>query len=306
MAATNDFLPFATGVGANVMAQSDYASLTSRGTGFQSGVATSAQINKVLRQSSFVASTLAQFIADNQANNVVDDGNVANLESQLRAALGAVLAPPTVNLVNVGSTSVTVPAWASKMELRCIGGGGGAGGVAASQANGAAGGGSGAYIFGTVTVTPGHQLTFTVGGGGNGGASTGAIGVAGNKSTVTDTTTSTLLADAGGGGGGAGSGSTSRAGGAGGAVNTVTTGLMGIPGQYGQDGSNTANNATPVVTGAGGLGPLGGGSRAATLFDANISPGRGPGCGGSGAYTSNLASQGGNGASGFISYRFLP
>ncbi|KAB0592754.1 phage tail protein, partial [Cupriavidus gilardii] len=40
--ATIDFLPFATGSGANVMSQAEWAALTQRLSGFQSGVAQSA------------------------------------------------------------------------------------------------------------------------------------------------------------------------------------------------------------------------------------------------------------------------
>lgn len=62
--ATNDFKPFATGSGANVLPQADYESLSALASGFLSGKASSAQVNKALRQSTVMASVLAQFISD--------------------------------------------------------------------------------------------------------------------------------------------------------------------------------------------------------------------------------------------------
>lgn len=89
--ATNDFLPFGTGPGANVITQPTYSSLAARGTGFQSGIAQSAQLNKVWRQSGFMSAMLGQFIADNAGGlNAVDDGNIANLEAAFRLAIQGV------------------------------------------------------------------------------------------------------------------------------------------------------------------------------------------------------------------------
>ncbi|MEG8851098.1 hypothetical protein U4T44_13435, partial [Klebsiella pneumoniae] len=88
--ATNDFKPFATGSGANVLPQADYESLSALASGFLSGKASSAQINKALRQSSTMAALIGQFI--NQANlDALDNGNVSTLLTNFVAAL-------TVNL----------------------------------------------------------------------------------------------------------------------------------------------------------------------------------------------------------------
>lgn len=86
---TNDFLAFATAPGANVSLQTDYAALAARSNGFSAGVASSAQVNKALRQSAFVAAAVAQFTADLQAGNVADDGIIANFETQLKNAIVA-------------------------------------------------------------------------------------------------------------------------------------------------------------------------------------------------------------------------
>lgn len=85
--ATSDFLPFATGAGSNVISQATYASLTAQQTGFQAGVANSAQLNKVWRQSSIMAAVLAQFSVDLTGQNAVDDGTLATLLANLKAAI---------------------------------------------------------------------------------------------------------------------------------------------------------------------------------------------------------------------------
>jgi len=74
--ATNNFKPFAIGNGANVTSQTDYEELTALVTGFQSGKASAAQINKALRQSTFVAAALAQFISNKNGTDVLDNGDL--------------------------------------------------------------------------------------------------------------------------------------------------------------------------------------------------------------------------------------
>lgn len=83
----NDFLPFAGASGANVISQTDYAALTALSMGFQAGVAKSAQINKVFRQSSIMAAVLGAFIAENSGANVIDDGTTATIRSSLDDAI---------------------------------------------------------------------------------------------------------------------------------------------------------------------------------------------------------------------------
>lgn len=87
---TNDFKPFAASNGANVTSQDDYEALAALSTGFSSGKASSAQVNKALRQGTVIASVLAQFIADNSGNNVLDDGDTATLADNLLLAINAV------------------------------------------------------------------------------------------------------------------------------------------------------------------------------------------------------------------------
>ena len=95
--ATNEILPFAsTNTGTNLLTQAEYASDAQRTTGHQPGIARSKLENKALRQASLLASGLAEFIADYQANNVTDSLTPQNVADYLYAAIQASLAvtPP--------------------------------------------------------------------------------------------------------------------------------------------------------------------------------------------------------------------
>ncbi|HHT0369825.1 TPA: phage baseplate protein [Raoultella planticola] len=85
--AENNFKPFAVGAGANVSSQADWENLVALSTGFTAGIARSEQVNKALRQGTVKASVLGQIIADQTAENVLDDGDTATLKTQLLAAL---------------------------------------------------------------------------------------------------------------------------------------------------------------------------------------------------------------------------
>jgi hypothetical protein len=101
MPPTNEFVTWATGVGANIPATpAAYAAATIRQLGAQIGIADPVTFNNAMRQASVVATMIAQFTADHQSANVNDDGNVATLEAEFLAALEAVIAanlpaPPT-------------------------------------------------------------------------------------------------------------------------------------------------------------------------------------------------------------------
>ena len=86
--AQNDFLPFAIAVGANVLDQTDYSTLPALSTGFQSGLASSQQINKAIRQATVMAAVLGQWIADTTGNDVLDNGDTSALVSYLGQAVG--------------------------------------------------------------------------------------------------------------------------------------------------------------------------------------------------------------------------
>jgi hypothetical protein len=83
----NDFLAFGTGAGANVVTQANYANDPVTAAGFSSGIAPSAKFNKIWRQSSFVTAALAQLMCDQLGIDILDDGNSAEFEANLRAAL---------------------------------------------------------------------------------------------------------------------------------------------------------------------------------------------------------------------------
>lgn len=105
--ATNDFLVFGGGSSPNVIDQATYAALTARLSGFQSGTALSAQLNKVWRQSSIMAAVLAQFTANFSGQNSVDDGTIATLLANLQAAINAagITAPQFDNSTKLATTA---------------------------------------------------------------------------------------------------------------------------------------------------------------------------------------------------------
>jgi hypothetical protein len=89
---SNDFTPFATGVGANVLAPATWAADPAKTAGFSAGIASSVKLNTAWRQSTFVSAMIAQFTADFGPGNVVDNGNLPAFEAQFEAALNAYLA----------------------------------------------------------------------------------------------------------------------------------------------------------------------------------------------------------------------
>lgn len=86
--ATNQFKTFATSAGANVTSQVDWEALPALLTGFQAGKASSAQVNKAIRQASFIAAALAQYTANKSGSDVLDDGNIAGFITKMSTAFG--------------------------------------------------------------------------------------------------------------------------------------------------------------------------------------------------------------------------
>lgn len=84
---TIDYLPVATAGGANVESQADFAGSTHQTQGFQSGLAKSAQFNKVWRQASMIAQCVANFIGGSLGVNVLDDGVTATLNANFVKAV---------------------------------------------------------------------------------------------------------------------------------------------------------------------------------------------------------------------------
>lgn len=84
--ATNDFVPFATGTGANVYSTPTYQASNARLLGVVDGEADPKLANNSWRQASVIASMIGGFIAS-QNFDALDDGNISNLLANFAAAL---------------------------------------------------------------------------------------------------------------------------------------------------------------------------------------------------------------------------
>ncbi|MDB5926472.1 MAG: uncharacterized protein JWN13_5408 [Betaproteobacteria bacterium] len=97
MTQTVDYKPLANGVGANVESQAQYlADLAAGGAlegGYKTGVVTSERFNKTLRQSSMMIAALANQIAAKLAVDVLDDGDLAALQTLINNAFLSYLPP---------------------------------------------------------------------------------------------------------------------------------------------------------------------------------------------------------------------
>ncbi len=85
----NQFKPFATGGGANVLSQAAWEALAALATGFSAGTAASAQVNKAIRQGNFGTAVLMQYIAETLNSDSLDNGDLAAHVIRLRDALSA-------------------------------------------------------------------------------------------------------------------------------------------------------------------------------------------------------------------------
>ncbi|QKB37999.1 phage tail protein [Escherichia coli O55:H7] len=87
--AKNDFKAFATDRNANVMSQEEWEALPALLSGFTAGKASSAQVNKVIRQASFIAAALAQFVSDKTQRDVLDNGDLPGFVELLGSGFAA-------------------------------------------------------------------------------------------------------------------------------------------------------------------------------------------------------------------------
>ena len=281
--ATNQFLSFGQGTGANVLSQTDWAALAARTGGFQAGTASSAAANKAWRQALLASSALGQIIADLSGSDALDTDTPAQMAAKILQGLSTISGGGWF-IAPTGSSSFTVPAGVTRIHIRCWGAGGGGGGCAGGAASGGAGGG---YAEGYFTVTPGQVLPVTVGAGGIRGEGTPTSGTAGGTSSVG------ALISATGGGGGQGVAS-------GGAAPINSAFGIGYGGQINMIG-NPANAG--LIIGGTPLGSSGGGTFGASMVG-GYSANRGnspafPGGGGGGAGGS-AAAQGYAGADGLV------
>lgn len=181
---TNDFKAFATGNSANVISQADYLALAALVSGFSSGKASSAQVNKAIRQATVMANVLAQFIADSANVDVLDNGNTAAILSNLKNSMpGRLLGVQVVT----SSALITKSAGAKKWRIRALGAGAGssaAPATAAGQVSISNGGGAGAYAEGIYDVSALSSATVTIGSGGVGGTAISPNGGDGGTTSV--------------------------------------------------------------------------------------------------------------------------
>lgn len=84
--ATNNFKAFALDPNANVTSQADWETLPALLSGFTAGKASSAQVNKAIRQSTTIAALVGQFIA-NAGADALDNADVNGLVTKFTNAL---------------------------------------------------------------------------------------------------------------------------------------------------------------------------------------------------------------------------
>ncbi|MBS9422510.1 phage tail protein [Photorhabdus caribbeanensis] len=109
MSPKNDFKAFSINNNANVVSQQEYENRQDLKTGFPPEHITIHVLNKALRQSSTIASAVADFIATQSGEDVLDDGDTAKLNIQLNKALQQKFATqvPNASLIQKGVVQLT-------------------------------------------------------------------------------------------------------------------------------------------------------------------------------------------------------
>ncbi|WP_350306791.1 tail fiber protein [Photorhabdus viridis] len=109
MSQKNDFKAFSISDHANVVSQERYEESQNIQTGFPQNNISTHVLNKVLRQSSTIASVVANFIATQFSDDILDDGNIAKLTAQLNKALEQKIAVgvPDASLTQKGVVQLT-------------------------------------------------------------------------------------------------------------------------------------------------------------------------------------------------------
>lgn len=116
--AANNIKPWGIGAGANVITQAQYEAMTALATGFVAGKASSAQINKVLRQASFIAAALAQVVSDKMNSDVLDNGDLPALVALMKSALTP--SASTIPISGGGTGGTTAAAARSNLGLGTV------------------------------------------------------------------------------------------------------------------------------------------------------------------------------------------
>jgi len=295
---TNNFKPFGIGSGANVTDQAAYEALAALLTGFQSGKASSAQINKALRQGTVMSSVLAQFISDTLGVDVLDNGVTDTVLANLKAALLFAGTGRLLNVQTFNSSGTYTPTAGTKSVIIEVqaggGGGGGAGYTSNSTVSLGSGGGGGGYAKTKLTVAAATGATVTVGSGGAGGSIAPTSGTAGGNSSF-----GALCVTVGGSGGFGQAQATppfTATGVVGGSVSTPTPNILSIPG--GSSSPGFAVSTGSCVGGNGGNSALGTGGLGAGNNNISGNAGRGYGGGGGAGVSQNSPSAGQAGSAG--------
>lgn len=325
---TNQILPFATGVGANVDSQASYAANPNTSAGQQPGVASSSFNNKALRQACWMASVLAQFIANTSGSDVLDDANQTTLLAAMAATWPASAAPTVTKLTTTGSTTgylftvstanatigavyanngnnfTVLATLASGTQLFCSG-------ASAPLSSGTltkqSGTGDSTITFSAAQAmatytTPANvkylKVRLVGGGGGGGGSGSSGTGTAGGNGTITAFGSALLVAKGGNGGSATSGGAIGGAGGTAslgtGPVGAVFAGGNGQGGSYGGTSGGGNGGVTPFGGAGSGPGLSNNGSDASTNS--------GSGGGGAGATNAGGTQYGGSGggAGGYV------
>lgn len=106
--ATNNFKAFALDPNANVTPQANWEALPALLSGFTAGKASSAQVNKALRQATTIAALVGQFIAES-GEDALDNADINGLVIKFTNALTANLGLGTASKKDFGTGTGQVP-----------------------------------------------------------------------------------------------------------------------------------------------------------------------------------------------------
>lgn len=212
-----------------------------------------------------------------------------------------------------GASGFTVPAGVTAVKVTVIGGGGGGGSASNNSSAGGGGGGGGMAVKWVTGLTPGDQITVTVGAGGSAASAGGTSSFAAYCSATGGSGgTSNVTGSSGGGAGGAGSGGDLNFTGVNGS-STLTYTFGTCPGTTvrisGAGGAtqgdnivrfgNSTTTQSSLIVNLGSRGQWGGGGSGRTSEGAGTA-GDGYGSGGSGAFRATTTQTGGAGSGGLV------
>jgi hypothetical protein len=103
-----DYLPVATGTGANVDSQVNFQGSGYQENGFSNGIAQPFQANKIWRQASMIGNAVATFISNTLNIPILDDGNSPALITNLTNAIASAAEGAQNRLVSVAFSATPV------------------------------------------------------------------------------------------------------------------------------------------------------------------------------------------------------